>query len=361
MRRVSVVVDEEGFNASERDKDTATLLLEASIEDPITRYKELNHYAGEIESALAEDRLFPKFPEHAPEDGNPFKLGKSNFGRSAFYFGIRLDAEGIDTFLNTPWNVIEEQARTLDVRLDREDFEAARLQSRERHATAFREAMTRLFRDRRHMGGWMKILSSIVKKAGSVKFLSAQSTAFGSVQLRGNHQSPMERILQQTNQSMGIGSETDRAPLDPEAVVNGIRTDILPDGHTKLSFNFAKKPEFVYIRLNPLLVPRRKAQPLQLVVFNRGDRFKEGVNELILDPASTDELARKLALRVIPGGLMNITIGYSRSGNKWGYGASTRFRNYTPDGGQTGPGAAPEDELPPENELPPEEQNDREE
>ena len=326
MRRVSVIVDEDGYNDVDRDPETAALLLESSIEDPITRYRELNDYAEEIEGALGESKIFPKFPEQAPNDGNPLRLGKSNFGRSSFYFGIRLDAEGLRNFLETPWNQIEDQARKLDIRVKRQDFEQARFHSKDRRADAFRESMTQLFKDRKHVMGWMRILSSVVPKGGAVKFLSANSTAFGSVQLRGNYQSPMERILQQTNQSMGIGSETDRVPLDPEAIVNGVRSDILPDGRTKLTFTLAKKPEFVYFRLNPLLVPRRKAKPLQLVVYNRGDRFKEGVNEIILDPNSTDDLARRLALRVIPGGLMNFTVGYSRSASQWGYGASTRFR-----------------------------------
>jgi hypothetical protein len=358
MRRVSVVIDEDGYNDIDRDPESAALLLESSIEDPITRYKELNGYAEEIEGALGESKIFPKFPEQAPNDGNPFKLGKSNFGRSSFYFGIRLDAEGIRSFLETPWNQIEDQVKKLDIRVKREDFEQAKFHSKERRADAFRESMTKLFKDRRHVMGWMRILSSIVPKGGAVKFLSANSTAFGSVQLRGNYQSPMERILQQTNQSMGIGSETDRVPLDPEAIVNGVRTDILPDGRTKISFTLAKKPEFVYFRLNPLLVPRRKAKPLQLVVFNRGDRFKEGVNEIILDPDSTDDLARRLALRVIPGGLMNFTVGYSRFGSKWGYGSSTRFRTL----GLERPGttdASPEDaEMPEDPEMPDEKDDD---
>lgn len=352
MRRVSVVVDEEGYNDVDRDPETAALLLESSIEDPITRYKELNHYAGEIEGALGEERIFPKFPEQAPNDGNPFRLGKSNFGRSSFYFGIRLDAEGLQHFLETPWEQLESQAKKLDIRVKREDFEQAKFHSKERRAGAFREAMTRLFKDRKHVMGWMRVLSSVVPKGGAVKFLSANSTAFGSVQLRGNYQSPMERILQQTNQSMGIGSETDRVPLDPEAIVNGVRSDILPDGRTKLSFNLAKKPEFVYFRLNPLLVSRRKSKPLQLVVFNRGDRFKEGVNEIILDPDSTDDLARRLALRVIPGGLMNFTVGYSRSGSNWGYGASTRFRTLNQE--QTDA----QDALPEDTDMP-DEKDDR--
>ena len=348
MKRVTVVVDEDGYNASKREPETAALLLESSIEDPITRYKELNQYAEKVETALGEDHLFPKFPETAPNNGNPLNLGKSNFGRSSFYFGLRLDAEGIDHFLDTPWSTLEEQARQLDVKVDRRDFEAARLHSKERHANSFRDAMTRLFKDRKHVTAWMKILSSVVPKGGAVKFLSANSTAFGSIQVRGNQQSPMERILQQTNQSMGIGTETDRVPLDPEAVMNGVRTDILPDGKTKITFNFAKRPEFVYIRLNPLLVQRRKAAPLQLVVFNRGDRFKEGVNELILDPNSTDDLARRLALRVIPGSLMNLTIGYSRTGKKWGYGASTRFRTFEQKDAAEDHDVAPEDFSSPE-------------
>ncbi len=342
MRRVSVIVDEDGYNDVDRDPESAALLLESSIEDPITRYRELNDYAEEIEGALGESKIFPKFPEQAPNDGNPLRLGKSNFGRSSFYFGVRLDAEGLRNFLETPWNQIEDQAKKLDIRVKREDFEQAKFHAKERRADAFRESMTKLFKDRKHVMGWMRILSSVVPKGGAVKFLSANSTAFGSVQLRGNYQSPMERILQQTNQSMGIGSETDRVPLDPEAIVNGVRTDILADGRTKLSFTLAKKPEFVYFRLNPLLVPRRKSKPLQLVVYNRADRFKEGVNEIILDPNSTDDLARRLALRVIPGGLMNFTVGYSRSGNKWGYGASTRFRTLNQEQNES-PDALPDD------------------
>ena len=105
------------------------------------------------------------------------------------------------------------------------------------------------------------------------------------------------------------------------------------------------RKKFVYFRMNPLLVPRRKSKPLQLVVYNRGDRFKEGVNEIILDPNSNDDLARRLALRVNPGGLMNFTVGYSRSGNKWGYGASTRFRTLNQERNEN-PDALPEDNDP---------------
>ena len=135
----------------------------------------------------------------------------------------------------------------------------------------------------------------------------------------------MEVDYANTEQEMGLGSDTVRTVKDPDATVDGLSTKLNPDGLIEVRFTLKKVPEFVYLRLDPLNHRRKKKNAVELVVYNRDHRFKEGENLLVLDPKSTDRLIVSMTKKLDADEYVLFTIGYSQKGANWGYGSSSKF------------------------------------
>ncbi|NDG84966.1 MAG: hypothetical protein EBX52_08020, partial [Proteobacteria bacterium] len=320
--RTSILIDHDAFR--EKIEDSFLLMSENSIEDSYTTAPSLNTHFERVETDLGQKGIFPRFPAVGPLESNGRRRKKLFYGRSSFYFGMTFKLSGLRRFLETTWETIEERAGKLGLHLSRKHFEEARDAFGAGDAKAEYQALTRFFSNQRHSELYPLLLMEGMPNELFERFLVAQNPAFGNIQVRGHTPLAMENTLRVSSQSMGMGTETERVALDPEATIRGLGTTRDEKGRTVVHLNLTKVPEFVYFRMQPMS-RRHKRDVVEIIAYNRNQRFKEGENLILLDPESTDPLAKKLSSKLLSDETLFLTVGYSRKGSQWGFGASTRF------------------------------------
>ena len=320
--RTSVLIDEEAFQ--KKLEDSVLLTSENSIEDSYTFASSLNRYLERVEEDLGETGVFPKFPDRMPSAPDSKRQKRVFYGRSSFYFGMAFKLSGLRHFLNTPWKVLEERAGKLGIRLKEKYFQAAKDAFEDGDAEAESKALNSLFTNQHHSELYPRLLMEGLPESEYERFLVAQNPAFGNIQRRGHTPLAMENVLRTTSQSMGMSTDTDRTALDPEATIKSFSSTKGDDQRITIRFNLTKTPEFIYFRIQPMSRRHRK-DVVEIIAFNRDQRFKAGENSFVLDPASTDPLVHKLSSRLDSGQTLFMTLGYSQKAANWGFGATQRF------------------------------------
>jgi hypothetical protein len=320
--RTSILIDDEAFR--EKLEDSFLLMSENSIEDSYTFASSLNRHIEQVETDLGESGIFPRFPDRIPGRLGHKHSRKFFYGRSSFYFGMTFKLSGLKKFLETPWTEIERRAQVLGLRLKQDLFEAAKIAFLIGDARSEYEALSKFFTNQRNSELYPKLLMEGMPETLFERFLVAQNPAFGNIQIRGHTPLAMENTLRTTSQSMGMGTETDRTALDPNAIIKSFHSSRDELGRTVIHFNLAKTPEFLYFRIQPM-ARRYRHDSIEVIAYNRANRFKEGENTLLLDPASSDPLNKKLSSKLISDLTYVMTMGYSQKGSQWGFGASQRF------------------------------------
>ncbi len=320
--RTSILIDDQAFR--EKLEDSFVLMSENSIDDSYTMAASLNRYVGRVETDLGLKGIFPRFPRRAPPAPGK-KLGRRLFyGRSSFYFGMTFKLSGLRRFLETPWEEIDRRAKGLGLRLKQRWFEEAREAFLRGDAQAEHAALTRLFANQGRSELYPILLMEGLPNGTYERFLVAQNPAFGNIQVRGHTPTAMENTLRISSQSMGMGTETERTAQDPEALVRSFYSSRDALGRTVIHFNLSKTPEFLYFRIQPMS-RRHKKDAIEVIVYNRHLKFKEGLNSITLDPNSPDPLERKLSAKLLADETLFMTMGFSQRASEWGFGASQRF------------------------------------
>ena len=320
--RTSILIDDQAFR--EKSEDSFLLMSENSIEDSYTFASSLNQHIDRVETDLGESGIFPRFPDRIPGKLGSKRSRKFFYGRSSFYFGMTFKLSGLKKFLETPWDQIQKRADELGLHLRQDHFEAAKDAFLLGDARKEYESLSKFFTNQRHSELYPKLLIEGLGEGLFERFLVAQNPAFGNIQVRGHTPLAMENTLRTTSQSMGMGTETDRTALDPNAIIKSFNSSRDELGRIVIHFNLAKNPEFLYFRIQPM-ARRYRHDSVEVIAYNRGNRFKEGENTLVLDPASTDPLTKKLSAKLISDLTYVATMGYSQKGSQWGFGASQRF------------------------------------
>jgi hypothetical protein len=320
--RTSILIDDQAFR--EKSEDSFLLMSENSIEDSYTFASSLNRHIDRVETDLGESGIFPRFPDRIPGLLGHKRSRKFFYGRSSFYFGITLKLSGLKKFLETPWDEIQRRADVLGLHLKQEYFESAKVAFLLGDAHQEYQALSKFFTNQRNSELYPKLIMEGLPEGCFERFLVAQNPAFGNIQIRGHTPLAMENTLRTTSQSMGMGTETDRTALDPDATIKSFSASRDDLGRTVIHFNLAKTPEFLYFRIQPM-TRRYRHDSVEVIAFNRGNRFKEGENTLVLDPVSTEPLNKKLSSKLISDLTYFMTMGYSQKGSQWGFGASQRF------------------------------------
>ena len=320
--RTSILIDQDAFR--EKVEDSFLLMSENSIEDSYTTAPSLNRHFERVETDLGQQAIFPRFPLAGPPEPDGRRRKRLFYGRSSFYFGMTFKLSGLRQFLETAWETIEQRAEKLGLHLKRERFEEAREAFASGDAQAEHRALTAFFSNQRHSELYPLLLMEGMPNALFERFLVAQNPSFGNIQIRGHTPLAMENTLRVSSQSMGMGTETERVALDPEATIRSLGTSKDEQGRTIIRLNLAKVPEFLYFRMQPMS-RRHKRDVVEIIAYNRNQRFKEGENLIVLDPESTDSLTKKLSSKLLGNETLFLTAGYSRKGSQWGFGASTRF------------------------------------
>ncbi len=321
--RISILMDEDGF--AKKIPNSLLLIAENTVEDSSTNAEEMNKYTDEISSVLEESNLFPVFPDIMPKRNHPDQFKKAWYGRSSFYYGYTLNEVTLGQFFKVDPLVLERAGIQNGILIDKDLFKEAGEAFEEHDSKRLHELLTLLYSDRKHSLELMQTTVQALNSGDYEKFLVAQNPALGNIQKRGHKISSMETDYTNTEQEMGLGSDTVRTVADPDAVINKLDTRLNSDGLVELRFTLAKTPEFMYFLLAPLNHRHKNKDTVEFSFYNRDSRFKEGENLIVLDPASSDPLIQTMTKKLDSNEFVLLTLGYSQKGSNWGYGASTRF------------------------------------
>lgn len=323
LRQISVMVDQDDFKT--RKTGSLVLVAENIIDDPYTSAKNLNKYAKQVEDLFQDPLLFPIFPKKTPKTPEK-RAHKIKYGRSSFYYGFSLREADIQDFLNTDIESVAEKAETLGIRkINRNAFAQAKQALISRDPVSIYQSLTAFFSDRRHTQEYMKLVLAFARVDKTEKFLVAQNNAFGNIQNRGMQISAIEKLLDETSRDMGVSSDLNRSAADPSAIIQDLSTKLTADRKIEVHFTLASSPEFLFFRLTPLAKANKDDTAVELLAYNRNNRFKQGENTLILDPDSTDPLIHKLTDHLDNDEIMMLSMGYTHQNQQWGTGTSTQF------------------------------------
>ncbi len=322
--RISLLMDQEGF----RNGDSGSLLIiaENSIEDSSTTPRELNRYTREVGSFFSRASLFPDFPEETlPSYGR--KRGRSAwYGRSSFYYGFTIDGGQFEKWLSLDPEAILQHARAERLDLDSSDFVEMRTAFGDRNPALLHQKLKKLLSNRNRARELMDLFHLHLPADSMEKFLVAQNPAFGNIQQRGHKITALESTFRETDAAPSSGPDGFQSVQDPLSRVLGLHCTPLAGRKIRLEFELSDSPEFLFFALTPL-TERRQRNALELVFYDRENRFHPGRNELILDADSTDPLIRKLTSKWTSESTpMGFTIGFSKKDRRWGYGSSCQFR-----------------------------------
>jgi len=322
-RRISLLMDKEGFKNGE--PNSLLVIAENTIEDSSTTPRELNAYAREVGAFFNRSSLFPDFPNHTLVHPGRRRAHRAWYGRSSFYFGFTLGESLLEKWLNLDPEPILRFADTHHLDLDASGFSKLRNAFLNRDPITLYPILQRLLANRNQTEALMNLFKLHLPSESLENFLVAQNPAFGNLQQRGHRITELETQFKNTDPELGSGSPLFKSVQDPDARVDHLECVGLPDRKIRVKFNLSENPHFLFFALTPL-TERYHRDAIELVVLNRGQKFHEGENEIILDPLSEDPLIHRLTSKWDEAeDHLSLTLGFSQNEDHWGYGSSCQF------------------------------------
>lgn len=328
-RKFTVAIDRELYK---ENKPTSLFVISESFwDDSFTKPHEIRKITDEIESFLNKPELFPIFPDRVPVPEKPGKLGRVRFGRSSFYYGFHLDLEDIRKLLGLS---LDERMRLTDG-LFSEDQRRRILDAWERAATAdalklpdpLYWALRDLFQTRKNAFPLMLLVRRAFANEPLDYFVSGQNLMFGRIEEHGKLTTGVDEILALTERELGFEGYADRARADATALVQDLKVEENDDGYLVLKFKLATDANTLHFKLLRTTGLKRFIRMADLLIDNsKTQRFKLGLNEIVLDPQSMDLLTYRLASALNQDDHYTIYVGYTRDGKKYGPASHHRFQ-----------------------------------
>ena len=337
-RKFTVLLDEEKYLKG--DDDSIFIISESFLEDTQTAADELRAVTDEIESFLGLPELFPEFPSFIPHPRKPGRMKRARYGRSSFYYGFSIGRRQIEAFLSIPTHekaehikIVFSESGLLQNIFHRRDksrtldrWNEAGTVALSRNPAELYHALDRLFNDRTRPFELMKLIKLALKGKPIDYFVSAQNIGFGRVQERGKIQSAVDKLILLTENTLGFEGNNRRTVLDPDAIVSELSSQApRSTDPIAIRFHLDKNPKTLFFRLTRSSALRRNIILSELTLANASLRFKQGENEIILDPQALDSLTFKLSENLRREDRYTLTIGYSTDGKKFGPASSIRF------------------------------------
>ncbi len=113
---------------------------------------------------------------------------------------------------------------------------------------------------------------------------------------------------------------------DLNAKINDLKIEQLPESKLKISFNLPKGIKYIYFKLLRSSGWKKVKNVRDLIYVNK-DRFKEGPNEWIIGPESTDQLDVAIWSALNTEDYFTLQMSGSFQAQSWGRVESFRFKN----------------------------------
>lgn len=320
-RKISVLLDQELYQKN--DPNSFYIIGESFYEDTSTSGKELFKNISEIENFLGKPDLFPELSYSTP------RKKRAWFGRSSFYWGFHLRRQEIEAFLETTaadrraWviSLIPERKRESVLK----HWDAASEAHRRHDVREMFRGLKMLFGDRRI--GWplMLLIRAAVPTPMSA-FVTASNASFDRIQESGKFQTSVDRILTLTDQEMGFEGYAKRQRDDPEATISDMSSEETPKGLIRVRFNLKEDAKILYFRISRPKDFFGARDVVELMYANQGAHFKKGLNTILLDPLSDQDILSRLSARLRANRKYLLQIAYSRDTKRFGSLTHTSFR-----------------------------------
>jgi len=359
------------------------LVAQASIEDSHTSGFEMSRYIKNIRTVLAQRDILPDLPLYLPSysldyshqdlEITPYsQMGIARYRKSSFFYGYNIDQATLIKFINTPknkmWNILE---KAFDIKHGRwanryrrtryrlryilprianvplflanihlrkgSDVESAKriiknwhtLQNKYLEGAPINQVaalLSQMFKSKHYGYELMKVILFSLENIELDYFLVATNNSFGRIQERGRVTTNPEYLLNLTDENIGFERLAGGYNSDPDILVSNLKTKVIDeDEKVEVSFELDHNPKIVYLKL----FKTNRLQPFETAIeiaYDNKTRFKKGVNKIVMNKKSLDELSFKLGKSLENKNFYNLTISTSVDSFSWSKIATDRFR-----------------------------------
>lgn len=352
-------------------ENSLQLIVEASIQDSHTNGREMRRYNEIIKKTLGQDNLIPELPIKVPRISNPSKYKVARYKRSSFYYGYNINQDQLERFMKTSksqmWSLLEKAfnvkkgswvnrssrnryssrvvlrkaANFFLSAFSFHDKKGSRLRvarsiykNWSRLSDTFRSGsktiseklklLSRIFKSGHFGNELFKLILFTLKDDELDYFLVATNDSFGRISQRGRITTNPEYLLNLTDENIGFESYVARRSTNPNLLIKNLSAISLDGGKVELSFNIDHRPKVLYFKLFRSNRLQRYKVASELV-FRNNNRFKKGLNKIIIDKDSVDSLARKLSEGLELNNYYSFSMNTAQEDNQWSPVSSTRF------------------------------------
>jgi hypothetical protein len=327
-RKFTVLYDETLF--AKNDPDSVFVVSEIFWEDLYTKHPEIVAITSEIESFIGRTDLFPDFPDYVPHPRHPGKMKKALYGRSSFYYGFHLNLTVLEKFFNLTHSqreeIISRYFGPRKTKLGLQAWSNAERAYRNHEGKKLFNALKILFHEKTDAAKMSLVVRDALANEPLDYFLSAQNISFGRIQESGKLRPRLNQLIARTEPNLGFDGYSRRAQTDGTATVAELSIERNSDGKYELVFTLDEEPKVLFFKLVRTTLLRRFVSLADLLVQNTKGRFHAGVNRILLDKNSLDELTYRLSKPLNTNDRYTIYLSYSRDGKKFGDNESLRFR-----------------------------------
>ncbi len=316
------------------------LVTEGLIEDVRTSAKEMIQYINNVETIIGNNQALPDMPTHVPSTKKNGKMKKARYKRSSFYFGQFFSQEQVIKFIMTP----EYHARAITYKSFNNTSEITRSSKSKKFFKRWMRVQEK-YKEVKKSSDMVKVLSELAdmfrlyrKSIEGMKailmslngqeidyFLTASNNSFGRIQLRGKHPTNAEKLLTLADDTINFENTVGNTRSDLSMVIKDFKTEQLTDKTLKVTFTLPKNTKYLFFRVLRSSGWKKIKNIKELVFYNK-DKFKEGVNEWLINANSPSTLERAILEAFTKTEYYTLQVSSSKDRLSWGRTESSRFK-----------------------------------